>query len=165
MNGAAAGVRFEEVVTIPKIIAVSTFLIVLALVALGVSTAEGAPQAGWQSDLSKATRLAQVQNRPLVVVLGQSGCEACAEYDKELRKVVAVQALRRAVRVWVDVADAPEQIRHLAAEGTPTTVVFTPDTGFIVPVFKYTGTLTAAQVKNLCKSFGQQDLASVRLYR
>lgn len=148
----AEGYRFEEVVTIRRIIAVSAFLMTFALAALGISTAHGATPASWGSDLNAGIRDAKQHGQPLLVLIASEGCPHCAAQELELKKASVSKALRNVVKVRAEASDNAKFAARHAAEGTPTMVLFSPDTGYIEPVYTNTGVMSSSQLVRLGKS-------------
>ena len=146
------GHLFQDVVTVKRIITVSAFLIAFALTALGVSTAQGQTMRGWNSSFSAAQAIAKEANRPLLLVIVKEGCPACANHKDELTKPSSVRALRNAVKVEAEASYNPDLVSQFAAGGTPTTLLFSPDTGFSSPVFSYTGAMSAGDIRSLGQS-------------
>lgn len=146
------GVMFHQVVTVKRIITVSAFLIAFALTALGVSTAQGQTLRGFNTSFAAAQAIAKEANRPLLLVVVKEGCPACSAHKDELSKPSAVRALRNAVKVEAEATYNPDLVSRFAPSGTPTTILFSPDTGFASPVFSHTGAMSSADLKNLGRS-------------
>jgi hypothetical protein len=146
------GFAFHEVITLKRIVAISAALIAFALVALGVSTAEGATLRGWNTSFAAGQAIASETGRPLLVIIVHEGCPACADYESELSKPSSIRALRNAVKVQAESSYNPELVSRYASRGTPTTVLFSADTGFSNPVFVQTGVLDSGDIKSLGRS-------------
>ncbi|MGI8908200.1 MAG: thioredoxin family protein [Candidatus Sumerlaeaceae bacterium] len=157
--------RFEDVVTVKRIVTVATVLMAFSLFALGVSTAQGAPIPGWGSNLQSGISQAQASGKPLIVVIARDGCNACEAMEANLLQPAAGKALSGAVRVRVDADSNPALTTKFAAGGTPTTIVFSPESGFSSPVYTYTGTMDMGTIRQLGQSINAlaaqtKDLAS-----
>jgi thioredoxin-related protein len=142
---------FAKVVTPKKIVVVAAMLMALALTGLGLTTAHGAP-AGWSSDVSNAMQKARGLERPLVILISNQGCDHCATIESNLSHPTAQKALNGAIKVRAEASDNPDLVARYASRGTPTLVVFTPDTGFSAPVFTHTGVLGIPELRNLGRS-------------
>lgn len=151
MSPAENGFRFEEVVTVRKIVAISSFLIAVALVALGVTTAQGRSLPGWSENMDMGVSQARSGKAPLVVVFASNTCHACQKYEQVLARQTTSQMLRGAVKVKLELSNNPELANRFGVTHTPTTLVFTPDTSYAAPVYSETGALNAAQLKTLSR--------------
>lgn len=148
------GVRFEEIVTVRRIVVTSAMLLVFTLMALGVSTVQGMP-GSWHSSFESAARQAERQGKPLFVLIAKSGCPACAEMEQYLAHPSARRALGSAVKARVESAANPNLTARFAAGGTPTTVIFAPG-NYSSPIYSYTGVMdpgTISQVGRSMSSF------------
>lgn len=144
--------RFEEVVTVKRIVAIATFFMAASLFALGVSTAQGAPIPGWGSNLQSGISQSQASGKPLIVMIAREGCHACEAMEVNLLQPAADRALSGAVRVRVEADRNPALTTKFAAGGTPTTLVFNPESGFATPVYTYTGTMDLGTMRQLGQS-------------
>lgn len=150
------GFRFEEAVTVKRIIIVSTFLIIAALLALGLSTAHGGTLPGWSSDLDKSIARARADNRPMVVVFASSTCDSCAQFEQILSKVSASKALKLPVKVRLELSKNEDVANRYSVKETPTTLLFLPDTGFSTPVFSHTGVLSMKELQTLSRTWAKR---------
>lgn len=139
---------FEEVVTVRKIVAVAGMLMMLSLVALGASTAQGAGLRGWNSSLEAGISQSKSQGKPLMVVIAREGCSACAQMESELAKSTSARALNDVVKVRIEASQDPETTSRFAAGGTPTTVIFSTG-NYTSPVYSYTGAMDGSTIRQL----------------
>jgi len=144
------GVRFEQVVTVKRIIFTTALLLVCALVALGAATAHAAP-ASWHSDFEQARHQAQRLHKPLLVMIARTGCHACAEMEQNLANQAARRALSNAVKVRLESSEYPTMTARYAAGGTPTTLVYSPG-NYQSPVYTYTGVMSRDTILQLGQS-------------
>lgn len=149
---APQGYRFEQIVTVKRIVTVAALLMALSLAALGVSTAQGAPIPGWGNNLQSGISQSEATGRPLLVMIAREGCHACAAMEENLLQPGANKALSGAIRVRVEADRNPALTSKYAAGGTPTTLVFTPEAGFSSPVYSYTGTMDVGTIRHLGQS-------------
>lgn len=152
------GPRFEDIVTVKRIVAVASMLMIMSLVALGASTAQGASIRGWGSSYEAAVSQSNSLKKPLVVLIAKEGCPACAQMEAELSRSSSSRALMNAIKVRVESSENPELTARYAAGGTPTTVVFAPG-NYNSPVYTYTGAMdsdTIRQVGNGLNSLGRR---------
>lgn len=159
---AKAAVRETMDEQVRRILVIGSLLVAVAFTMLGVSSAHGATLSGWMNNPEIAMTRAKQLGKPLVMVIAREGCEACIWYENELAKPAAYQALKKAIKVRVEANDYPDLLTKYAAAGTPTTVVFTPETDFAEPVYTHTGALRVGEVKDLGQSIGAAATAKTR---
>jgi len=145
------GLKFDEVVTVRRIITVSAFLMAFALAALGLSTAQGASLSGWYNSLDTAARQSARTGRPLMAVIARTGCPACASMEQNLAHPQVAKALRGAVKVRLESSQYPAMTSKYASGGTPTTLIFSAG-NTSQPVYSYTGVMSDATLKQLGQS-------------
>ena len=78
------------------------------------------------TDYASAVRESQLNNRPLLVVLGARWCSWCRKLDGELEKPDAETILKDWVVVKVDVDDEPEIAKRLDASSLPALRILGP---------------------------------------
>lgn len=145
------GPRFEQVVTVRRIIMTTVGLVLFSLLALGLSTAHGSQASSWYSSFESAQRLAQRTNKPLLVMIARNGCHACAEMEQNLSTPTARRAWSNAIKVRVEASENPGLTSRYAAGGTPTTVIFAPG-NFSAPVYSYTGVMDRGTIVQVGRS-------------
>jgi hypothetical protein len=145
------GVLFEQVVTVKRILMTSAVLLVFALMALGVSTAQAAPSGSWYSSFEAARSQSQRQNKPLFVMIARQGCPACAEMQQNLGYSSSRQALSNAVKVRLESSANPRMTARYAGGGTPTTVIFAPG-NYQSPIYTYTGAMDPGTISQVGRS-------------
>ena len=148
---AQQGVRFEQVVTVKRIVMTTVALLVFSLMALGLSTAHGAGTSSWYSNLDSARQQAQRQNKPLLVMIARTGCHACEEMEEHLSHPSARRAWANAVKVRLESSQYPDMTARFAAGGTPTTVIYAPG-NFTTPVYTYTGVMDRGTIMQVGRS-------------
>ena len=149
------GFLFEEVVTVRRILAVSVSLMVLALTALGVSTAQSAPR-GFGSSFNSAVKRSQSTGKPLFVMIARTGCSACAEMESHLNSSSSQRALSSAVKVRLEAGNYPGMTSQYAAGGTPTTLVFASG-NYSSPVYTYTGVMDSGTISQVGRSISSMS--------
>lgn len=147
---AKEGVLFEEIVTVRRIIITSAMLIIFALMALGISTAQGM-SGTWHSSFESAARTAQRQAKPLFVLIAKAGCPACAEMERNLSHPSSGRALNSAIKARVESSANPNLTSRFASGGTPTTVIFAPG-NYQNPVYTYTGVMDPGTISQVGRS-------------
>lgn len=145
------GVRFEQLVTVKRIVFTTVGLLLFSLMALGLSTAHGSPTGAWFSDFESAQSAAQRANKPLLVLIARNGCQACTQMEQNLATPTARRAWNGAVKVRVESAQYPSLTSRYATGGTPTTVIFAPR-NMNAPVYSYTGVMDRGTIVQVGRS-------------
>lgn len=140
------GWKFDEVVTVRRIVSTAALLLVFTLTALGVSTAQGASLSGWHSSFESARNEAQRSGKPLFLLIAKAGCPACAQMEGELAR--NGRALRGAVKARVESDYNPQLTARFASGGTPTTVIFKGG-NYHNPVYTYTGVMDSSTIRQV----------------
>lgn len=142
------GKRFEEVVTVRRIVAIAGLLMVLSLLALGASTAQGAGLSGWNSSFVSAVNQSRNSEKPLMLLIAREGCPACIQMEANLSKSVNARALSDAVKVRVESTSEQDLSAKFAAGGTPTVVIFASG-NYQTPIYTYTGVMDGQTIRQL----------------
>lgn len=142
------GKRFEEVVTVRRIVAVAGLLMVMSLLALGASTAQGGILSGWSTSFESAVRQSKSNDKPLMLLIAREGCPACVQMEATLSKSINARALSDAVRVRVESTVEQDLSSRFAAGGTPTIVIFASG-NYDTPVYTYTGVMDGSAIRQL----------------
>ena len=148
------GSAFENVVTLKRIVATSAALLMLALMALGVSTAQASGT--WYSTFESARNQSQRDGKPLFVLIARTGCQACTEMEANLSNPTARRALQGAVKVRLESAHNPNMTARYAAGGTPTTLVFAAG-NCSQPVYAYTGVMDRGTIIQVGRSISSMN--------
>lgn len=148
------GSSFSSVVTIKRIIATSATLLMLALMALGVSTAQASST--WYTTFEAARSESQREGKPLFVLIARTGCQACTEMEANLSNPTARRALQNAVKVRLESAHNPQMTARYAAGGTPTTLVFAAG-NYGQPVYAYTGVMDRGTIIQVGRSINSMN--------
>jgi hypothetical protein len=156
MNAEATEIRLENTAVQFRIKIAAAILITASILGLALSTAHGDTIPGWRSDVATAFEEARTSGSPLILLVAADGCSACAEFAEEAGKAPAVSALSGMVRVQAEASEHPDLVSKYAAEGTPTIVVLSADTGYDTPVYTHTGVLNAAELVRLAGMVIQQ---------
>lgn len=150
------GIVFEQVVTVKRIMVTVAALLMLSLMALGLSTANAAGLSGWHSSLSSAQSQARRSDKPLIVMIARYDCQACAEMERNLSSPTARRAWNSAVKVRLEATRNPQMTARYAAGGTPTTLVFSPR-NFGSPVYSYTGVMDRGTIVSVGRSIDSMN--------
>lgn len=146
-----AGYKFDEIVTPKRILATAAMLMMIALTALGVSSASASISGNWYSSFESAARQAQRSGKPMFVVIARTGCGACEQMEHNLSSTASRRALSSAIKVRVESANNPSLTARYAAGGTPTTLVFAPG-NYRAPVYQYTGVMDSSTIRQVGRS-------------
>lgn len=127
----------------------------LTMVVLSAALVFAAPTqayalSGWSSSYSSGVSRAKSSSKPLLVVVAQDGCPACAALESNL--VRSSGALKSAVRVRVAADRNPALASRFAGAGTPTILVFSSQNGYSAPVYSYTGVMSSGELRQLGRS-------------
>ena len=87
-----------------------------------------------------------------MVLIASQSCDHCAQIESNLSHPAAQRALGKAVKVRAEASENPDLVARFASRGTPTIVVFAPDTGYSTPIFAHTGVLAVNDIRNLGRS-------------
>jgi len=154
-TAAGDGVVFEQVVTVKRIIVTSVMLMMVALMALGYSTAHGAVS-GWGSSFESAVRQSERTGKPIFLLIAKNGCPACADMERNLSMNSSRRALRGAIKVRVESAYNPNLTARYAGGGTPTTVIFAAG-NYNSPVYQYTGVMDPGTISQVGRSLDSMN--------
>ncbi len=141
-------VRFEEVVTVRRIVGVAAFLMLIALLALGASTFNAGP---WTSNLNSGIAKSRASGKPLFVLVAKTGCTACAQMENNMASGQGAQALKSVVVVRLESDLNPNFNARYASGGTPTTVIFGSG-NYSRPVYVYTGVMNPGTLSQVGRS-------------
>lgn len=150
-NPSAREPKFEDIVTVRRILTASAALMLFALMALGVSSAGASIPGNWYSSFESASRQSQRSGKPMFVVIAREGCGACTQMEQNLAASTSKRALSGAIKVRVESATNPNLTARYAAGGTPTTLVFAPG-NYNAPVYQYTGVMDTSTIRQVGRS-------------